>query len=120
LRSGSLEDLYSTSGSPTQFLIPQAEALTRLGTPTNVVDPFLQVPYNALRAPFVAVYDISLQKQIPIGARARLAVELNAFNVFNRVNLGAPNATLTSALFGTITSIATPPRQLQLGGKLTF
>jgi hypothetical protein len=40
--------------------------------------------------------------------------------VFNRVNLGAPNATLTSSLFGTITSTATPPRQLQLGGKLTF
>lgn len=120
LSSGSIEDLYSASGSRTQYLIPQAEALTRLGAPSDVTDPFLQVPYNALRAPFVVTYDISLQKQIPIGARVRLAVELNAFNVFNRVNLGSPNATLSSALFGTITSTTTPPRQLQLGGKLTF
>lgn len=120
LRSGSLEDLYASSGSPTQFLVSQVDALTRLGTPSNVADPFLQVPYNALRAPFVATYDISLQKQVPIGARVRLAVELNAFNVFNRVNMGPPTATLSSALFGAITSTATPPRQLQLGGKLTF
>lgn len=120
LRSGSLDDLYATSGSRTQYLIPQADALTRLGAPGNLTNPFLQVPYNALRAPFVVTYDISLQKQIPIGARVRLAVEVNAFNLFNRVNLGAPNATLSSALFGTITSTATPPRQLQLGGKLTF
>lgn len=120
LRSGSLEDLYAASGSRTQWLIPQADAITRLGTPSNVADPFLQVPYNALRAPFVLLYDVSLQKQIPLGGRVRLAVELNAFNVFNRVNLGAPNATLSSTLFGTIASTATPPRQLQLGGKLTF
>jgi hypothetical protein len=122
LLSGSLEDLYARSGSKTQYLVPQAEALTRLGAPGDVTDPFAQVPYNALRAPSVWAYDVSLQKQLPIGGRARLAIELNAFNVFNRVNLGPPNATLSSALFGTITSTAAGfgPRQLQLGGKLTF
>jgi Carboxypeptidase regulatory-like domain/TonB-dependent Receptor Plug Domain len=122
LRNGSLDDLYSRSGSGTQYLVPQADALNRLGAPSDVVDPFAQVPYNALRAPFLSTYDVSLQKQVPIGARARLAIELNAFNVFNRVNLGVPNATLSSALFGTITSTMAGfgPRQLQLGGKLTF
>jgi hypothetical protein len=61
------------------------------------------------------------RREVAVG-RARLAVELNAFNVFNRVNLGAPNASLSSTLFVTITSTAPGfgPRQLQVGGKLTF
>jgi len=52
----------------------------------------------------------------------RLAIELNAFNLFNHTNLAAPNANLSSALFGTITSTAPGfgPRQLQLGAKLSF
>jgi hypothetical protein len=118
---GSLDELYSTSGSRTQYLVPQAEALTRLGAPADVTDPFAQVSYNALRSPAVWKYDVSLRKELPIRG-ARLAVELNAFNVFNHTNLGAPNATLTSALFGTITNTAVGmgPRQLQLGAKLTF
>jgi hypothetical protein len=120
LLSGSLNDLYAASGSKTQYFVAQSEALTRLGVPANVTDPFAQVPYNALRAPHIITYDISLQKQVALRGRARLAVELNAFNVFNRANLGTPNTTLSSVLFGTITSTATGPRQLQLGGKLTF
>jgi len=122
LLAGSLDDLYAQSGSKTQYFVPQAEALTRLGTPGNVTDPFAQVPYNALRAPFVWSYDVSLQKQAALGGRLRLAVELNAFNVFNRTNLAAPNATISSALFGTITSTVAGmgPRQVQLGARLTF
>jgi hypothetical protein len=121
LLSGTLDDLYASSGASTQYLVPQAEALTRLGVPADVTDPFAQIPYNALRAPSVWSYDVSLQKQFSMG-RTRLAVELNAFNVFNRANFNAPNANLSSALFGTITSTAPGfgPRQLQLGAKLTF
>lgn len=122
LVNGSLEGLYSRSGSRTQYLVPQTEAQTRLGVPVDVTDASAQVPYNALRAPAVWKYDMSLQKHVRIGGRARLAVELNAFNLFNRVNLGAPTASLSSALFGTVTSTVPGfgPRQLQLGGKLTF
>jgi hypothetical protein len=122
LISGSLDDLYARSGSKTQYLVPQAEALTRLGAPANVSDPFAQVPYNALRAPAVWTYDVSLQKGFQLQGRARLEVEVNVFNVFNRVNLSPPNATLSSVLFGTISSTVAGfgPRQVQLGGKLTF
>jgi hypothetical protein len=122
LVSGSMGDLYDSSGSKTQYLIPQAEALTRLRATTDVSDPFAQVPYNALRAPAVWTYDASLQKQIQLHGRVRLAIEVNVFNIFNRVNLSPPNATLSSVLFGTISSTVAGfgPRQIQLGGKLTF
>lgn len=122
LISGTLADLYGPGDVKTQYLVPQAEALRRLGVPGEVSDAFAQIPYNALQAPAVWTYDVSLQKRLQLGARMRLALELNAFNVFNRTNLSAPNANLSSALFGTITSTAPGfgPRQLQVSGKLTF
>jgi hypothetical protein len=48
--------------------------------------------------------------------------EVNCFNLPNRAHLAPPNGTLSSALFGRITStVATnTPRQFQLGAKLTF
>ena len=122
LVTGSLEDLYAGSGSKTQYLVPQEEALRRLGVPVDPTDLFAQIPYNGLRGPSLWAYDVSLRKQVPLGERAMLAIELNAFNVFNRTNLAAPIANLSSALFGTVTRTAAGfgARQLQLGAKLTF
>ena len=102
--------------------MPQEEALRRLGVPVDPTDPFAQIPYNGLRGPSLWAYDVSLRKQVPLGGRAILAIELNAFNVFNRTNLAAPIASLSSALFGSITRTAAGfgARQLQLGARLTF
>lgn len=51
LVSGQLSDLYARGGPErTQYLLPQAEALARLATPTTV-DPFAMIERNALRAP---------------------------------------------------------------------
>jgi hypothetical protein len=51
-----------------------------------------------------------------------LALEVNAFNVFNWVNFAAPIEVLSDARFGQITRTRTGsnPRQLQLGAKVTF
>ena len=45
-----------------------------------------------------------------------------AFNLLNRANLGVPNGTLTSALFGQPTGLATgaAPRQIELGFRFNF
>jgi hypothetical protein len=53
-------------------------------------------------------------------AQSRLELRLEAFNVLNRSNFGAPNGNRSATNFGTITSLATTPRQLQLGLKLDF
>ena len=51
---------------------------------------------------------------------------LEAFNAFNRVNLGLPDATIFNAggvrnpTAGRITRTSTPARQVQLGVKLSF
>jgi hypothetical protein len=120
LLSGSLDDLYARAG--TQYLVSQAAARALLGVPATAADPFAQVPRNALRSPSVWTYDMSLRKSVPIRGRAAFGFEINLYNLFNRVNLGLPNANLSSVLFGTITSTVAGfgARRVQLGGRVTF
>jgi hypothetical protein len=43
------------------------------------------------------------------------------FNVFNTVNFGLPNRDISSAsTFGTITSLASDPRTMQIAIRFTF
>jgi hypothetical protein len=81
---------------------------------------------NALRGPGLKLADVGLVKRVTIGP-ARVQVRLEAFNVFNWVNLGLPNASVLFNADGShragasrITSTATAARQLQLGVKLEF
>jgi hypothetical protein len=81
---------------------------------------------NSLRGPSLEVADLTLFKNVQMG-RVAAQFRLEAFNVFNWVNLGLPSA---GALFNTdgtlragvgrITSTATPARQVQLGIKFLF
>jgi hypothetical protein len=122
LISGSLDELYRRGGSErTQYLISQADALTRLATPTTI-DPNAMIARNALRAPRVMFYDLSLLKRLIVKERYRIGFEANFFNLFNRANFGAPVSNLTNALFGRITGnlSGTNPRQIQFGLKLHF
>ena len=50
----------------------------------------------------------------------QLEVRLEAFNLFNTMNLGNPILTLSSGNFGRIQSISGDPRILQFGIKYGF
>jgi hypothetical protein len=106
----------------TQYLLPQAEAQRLLVMPGNVIDPFATIPRMAFRSPGVYNFDVSAIKHFAIGERAALRFEVNCFNLPNRAHLALPNGTLSSVLFGRITSTVatTTPRQFQFGAKLTF
>jgi hypothetical protein len=122
LLSGSLGDLYPSGGDKTQHFISQTEALSRLNTPTDVTDPFLPVSRNAMRAPSVAWYDLSILKRFNVTEALRINFETNLFNVFNRAVFAAPSGNLSSALFGSVTRTlpGTNPRQIQFGLKIAF
>jgi hypothetical protein len=122
LRGRSLSDIYNRGGDRAQFLVPQAQATTILGTPPNPADPFSSIGRNALRGANLWNYDLSLLKRIALRERVALAIEVNAFNVFNRGNMNIPQAALNSALFGQVTSTMPGfgPRQMQFAAKLTF
>ncbi len=89
--------------------------------PTDVSQPFGNAPRNAARGPAIFTLDMGLHKSFALPlAQSRLELRLEAFNVLNRSNFGAPNGNRSATNFGTITSLATTPRQLQLGLKLDF
>jgi hypothetical protein len=53
-------------------------------------------------------------------AQQAVQVRLEAFNVFNRIQLGLPVATMNSSNFGAITSTAADQRILQFALKYVF
>jgi len=74
---------------------------------------------NPVRGPSYRDGDLALMRRIPVGRRQALEVRAEIFNVFNTVNLGAPNAVVGTASFGTITT-ALDPRVVQLAAKFVF
>jgi hypothetical protein len=105
-----------------QFLLPQSAARERLGIPADITKPELAVGRSSLRGPWLQQYDVSLQKRVQLTERVVLGIEANAFDVFSRAKFDVPNANLSSAVFGQITStfFGSTARQSQLGGRLSF
>lgn len=78
-------------------------------------------PRGLFRNPPFQNADMSLFKNIPVYERMSIQLRLEAFNAFNLITLGNVNGSFTNNKnFGTITSIGSTPRQLQLGAKMYF
>lgn len=74
---------------------------------------------NPVRGPSFRDADVALIKHNHIGERLVLDFRAEVFNLTNTPPLGAPNVTVGSAAFGTITS-AGDPRVMQFALKLNF
>jgi len=74
---------------------------------------------NYLRGPGFNNWDMSLAKSVALTERMRFQLRLDAFNTFNHPHFNAPNSTIGSPGFGSITT-AQPGRILQLGAKFQF
>jgi len=88
--------------------------------PTDPSQPFGNAKRNGVQGcPFYQV-DLGLAKYFPLPWRdAKLQFRVEAFNLFNKTNFGAPNGSRSSSAFGSITSTY-DARQIQLGVKLLF
>ena len=71
------------------------------------------------RGPSYQVFDLSFRKGFPLRGEARLQIQADLFNAFNKLNLDNPQTNFSNAAFGEITS-AGPPRNVQLGIRVTF
>jgi hypothetical protein len=76
--------------------------------------------FNNLRRDPTKNLDVSMLKKFPLGEHKYLQLRFEAFNVTNRVTFGAPNVSPTSSAFGTISSQANTPRQIQIGARLVW
>jgi len=100
------------SGSEQCFFNPAA-----FGTPTG---SYGNAGRDILRTEPYFNMDFSLLKNFPIGESRSFQLRFESFNTFNFQILGTPGTTLGNSNFGVVQSIASTPRELQIGAKLTF
>jgi hypothetical protein len=113
-------DLYPANQTADQWFNIAAFALPKPGTWGNA-------GRNIIRAPGLFQTDLALRKRFTLSGPRNLEVRVEAFNAFNRVNLGAPGTTLTSpASYGRITGPLNrgygtgTARQMQFMFRLNF
>jgi hypothetical protein len=76
---------------------------------------------DGLRQDMTNQWNANLAKNFSVAERATMQIRLDALNVQNRSQMGAPNLDPTSTLFGRITSqTAATNRWLQVQARLTF
>jgi hypothetical protein len=105
-------------GNQAQWFNPNAFVLPAAGTYGNL-------GRGVYTGPGLGDVDFSIFKNITVAERSHLQFRAEFFNLLNRTNLGTPNATAFSGTAisptaGQITTLATTPRQIQIGLKLMF
>ena len=108
-------EIYADNRTAAQWFNP-----ANIVVPTDSSQPFGNAPRNVARGPALYSMDLGVHKDLSIGGDRRLQFRLETFNVLNRTNLGAPNSNRSNANFGSITTLAIQPRQVQLGLKVDF
>jgi hypothetical protein len=76
--------------------------------------------YGDLRADGLNNLDVSILKKVQTTERTYVQFRFEAFNVLNHPAFGAPNVQVTSSSFGTISTQANRPRQIQIGLRFVF
>ena len=106
--------------TPGEWVNPAAFSAPAAGT-------FGNLGRNAFRAPGISDVDLALAKDIVFVERVKLRLRVDLFNVLNRAQYGAPNANLSAANFGVITSTISSyatgrgtPREFQLSARISF
>jgi hypothetical protein len=105
-------------GKQSQWFNPNAFVQPSVGTWGNV-------GRGIFTGPGLAEVDLSLFKNTRISEKVTSQFRAEVFNVLNHPNLGTPNPIVfsganISSSAGLITTVVTPPRQIQFGLKLIY
>jgi hypothetical protein len=92
--------------------------------PANNIGRFGNAPVGNLIGPGTEAVSLSLMKAVAIRESLQVRIGAQVGNLFNHPNYAPPNVTLTTAAFGTLSSLQSAegagPRQIQLTGRITF
>jgi hypothetical protein len=116
-RADLIGDARLDSGRQRQALI--TEWLRRAAFAPNTLGTFGNYGRNIFLGPGIATVDLGLGKEFRPNDRLGVTFRFEAFNAFNRVNLGNPVTAQNNGNFMRITS-AGEPRILQLALRLVF
>jgi carboxypeptidase family protein len=75
---------------------------------------------NSVYGPGMQTLDLAVVREFAATERMKFQIRGEFFNALNHVNLGTPNRFVNTPQFGTITDAATPGREIQLSGRVSF
>ena len=75
---------------------------------------------NTLFGPSLTQFDFSINRTFQFGEQRRLEARWDMLNAFNTTHFGYPDSEVTDSTFGTITSLAGDPREMQFALKFYF
>lgn len=76
---------------------------------------------QGVRGPGFSQWDFAVSKNFSLGAESRyLQFRFEFENLFNHMNTGMPDPTISNRTFGMITSQAGSPRRIMIAGKIYF
>jgi outer membrane receptor protein involved in Fe transport len=76
---------------------------------------------NRLRGPGFQNFDLTIQRQLRLNQRVGATLRWDIFNLFDTVNFGLPNRNISdAATFGTISSLSSDARIMQVAVRFTF
>jgi hypothetical protein len=81
---------------------------------------FGNVGLYSMRGPGVVNMDVSLFRRFQITEKMNMEFRAEAFNISNTPHFGNPNGSITSSLFGKITSVSNDPRSFRFGLRFAF
>ncbi|WP_322801788.1 hypothetical protein, partial [Thermoflexus sp.] len=76
--------------------------------------------YDGLRGPGRWNFDTTLSKSFRLTERFKLEFRMEAYNLTNSIMWSNPSTSVTSSLFGRITSQANRGRELQYAARIHF
>jgi hypothetical protein len=81
---------------------------------------FGDVGRNTIYGPGMQTLDLALHREFALTEKVKFQFRAEVFNALNHTNLGTPNRFVNTPQFGTITEAATPGREVQFSGRLSF
>jgi len=81
---------------------------------------FGNVGRNSVYGPGLQTLDLAVVRDFGITESMKFQLRGEFFNALNHTNLGMPNRFVNTPQFGTITEAATPGREIQISGRISF
>jgi hypothetical protein len=107
--SGSADSRLNAWFNKTCFVAPPVSTFGNLGR-----------TFTGVRTAGIANFDFSMFKTIDLTERFKLQFRTEFFNIFNRVQFGAPGETQGNSAFGVVSSQLNSPRLAQFSLRLNY
>jgi hypothetical protein len=111
---------YDNWWNPNAFALPGCPPPVTTTACASAIHVEGDASRNSLEEPGVNNWDLSATKDTRLTESSTLQFRAEFFNAFNHPQFGIPNNNLSSGIFGRVTSLLIPSREIQFGMKLLW